>query len=136
MTSSGDASSDPQGLGASRRAPTWPRVAVVGVLLLVAFFVSRGCQNSQIKVTQEEAVATATEQVDFDPVNTQVRMLRQGLDRRPVWIVSLSIPLGGSDTTFRQLALVRIDATTGEIVEVKQQRGGKRARELEEQGTS
>ncbi len=94
-------------------------MALVGALLVLTFFVSRGCQNSQIKVTQEEAVATATEQVDFTPETSQVRMLRQGLDRRPFWIVSLSIP-GKAEGTFSSLALVRIDATTGEVVEVKQ----------------
>ena len=94
---------------------------VVGVLVL-AFVVSRGCQHDQIKVTQEEAVAIAQEQVDFDPDDTQVRLLRQGIDRHPFWIVSLSIPSADGET-YDELAVLRIDATSGEIVEFRRAEG-------------
>ena len=93
----------------SRRAPTWPRVAVVAAVLVLAFVVSRSCQDAEIEVTQEEAVAMATEQVDFAPEDTQVRLLRQGIDRHPFWIVSLSIPSADGET-YAELAVVRIDA--------------------------
>jgi hypothetical protein len=52
-------------------------------------------------------------------------MLRQGLNSRPFWIVSLSIPNTGAgrDTQeFRELAVVRLDANTGKITDVKVQR--------------
>lgn len=99
---------------------------VAGVFVL-AFFVARSCQDEQIKVSQEDAVAAATERVSFEPKNTQVRLLRQGLDRRPFWIVSLSTP-GPGDGTFKELAVARIDATTGEIVQLDEQ-DAKRSRE-------
>lgn len=127
MTSPGDAGGEPRSV-ASRKAPTWPRVAVVGALLVLAFVVSRSCQASQIEVTQEEAVATAEQQVDFTPQNTQIRLLRQGLDRRPFWIVSLSIPFGDSEDSFRQLAVVRVDAITGEVAELLQESAAQRGR--------
>jgi Peptidase propeptide and YPEB domain len=94
---------------------------VVVAVLLFAFFVARGCQQDQVRITQEQAVATAEEQVDFTPENTQVRLLRQGLDTRPFWIVSLSIPKGDSDDRFARLALVHIDANTGKVTEVQEQ---------------
>jgi hypothetical protein len=101
---------------------------VVAGVFVLAFFVARSCQDEQINVTQDEAVAAATERVSFEPENTQVRLLRQGLDRRPFWIVSLSTP-GPGDGTFKELAVARIDATNGEIVQLDEQKDAKRSRE-------
>jgi hypothetical protein len=125
VTSPGDAGGRPLSGTASRRAPTWPRVAVVVGVFLIAFFVARSCQEDQINVTQEDAVAAATERIHFTPEDTQVRLLRQGLDRQPFWIVSLSTP-GRKDGTFEELAVVRIDATSGEIVQLDEQKDAKR----------
>jgi hypothetical protein len=94
---------------------------VVGVLLL-AFVVSRSCQRDQIRITKDQAIATAEREVSFDPTRRQVRMLRQGLNSKPFWIVSLSIPVEGQQDTFRRLAVVRVDANTGEVYDVKVQR--------------
>ena len=52
-------------------------------------------------------------------------MLRQGLNSRPTWIVSLSIPRKGAPLNtqeFRDLAVVRVDANTGKVVDVQVQR--------------
>jgi uncharacterized membrane protein YkoI len=97
-------------------------VGVVVALLVLAFFVSRGCQQDQIKVTQEEAIEIAEDQVDFEPRNTQIRLLRQGLDRHPIWVVSLTIPVGTNPDpdTFSRLALVRVDAESGEVQSVEE----------------
>jgi hypothetical protein len=95
-------------------------VAVVAGVFVLAFFVARSCQDEEIKVTQEDAVAKVTERIHFAPENTQVRLLRQGLDRQPFWIVSLSIP-GRREGTFEDLAVARIDATTGQIVQLDEQ---------------
>ena len=100
---------------------TWARVALLVIVLGLAFVVSRSCQQSQIRITKEQAIATAEREIDFDPASTQVRLLRQGLSSEPFWIVSLSIPTGERDR-FRQLAVVRVDANTGEVADVKQQR--------------
>jgi hypothetical protein len=94
---------------------------VVAALLVLTVIVSKTCQSSEIQLTQEEAVALATEQVRFEPENTQIRLLRQGIDRHPFWIVSLSVP-GRDAETFDELAVVRIDATSGEVAEVRDQR--------------
>ena len=105
-----------------RRAPTWPRVGVVVAVLALAFVIS---QSSSEEVTQEEAVATATQQVDFVPEDTQVRFLRQGIDRHPFWVVSLSTP-GPTAQTYADLAVLRIDAENGEIVEFREQKDAPR----------
>jgi hypothetical protein len=94
------------------------------VLFGFTFFVVKACQDDQVRLTQDDAIALAEEQVDFKPENTQIRLLRQGLDRRPVWVVSLSIPLGdeGPDPDFfKRLALVRIDANKGTVESVEEQ---------------
>jgi hypothetical protein len=90
---------------------------VIGVLLL-AFVASRTCQRDQIRVTKEQAIATAEREVSFEPTNTQVRMLRQGIGSKPFWIVSLSIP-GRQENTYRRLAVVRVNANTGKVADVK-----------------
>jgi hypothetical protein len=89
---------------------------------VLAFFVSRSCQQSQVRITEEQAIATAERQVDFESENTQIRLLRQGLGSKPFWIVSLSVPGDEGENTFSRLALVRIDANTGEVAEVQQGR--------------
>jgi hypothetical protein len=96
----------------------------VAIVLLAAFVVSQSCQKSQIRVNKDQAIATAERQIKFEPTRTQVRLLRQGLNAKPNWIVSLSIPKGDSLNTqqFKELAVVRIDANTGKVIDVKVQR--------------
>jgi hypothetical protein len=100
------------------------RIGAVVFLFALTFVVSRSCQQDQLRVTKEQAIATAKRQIDFEPTRTQIRLLRQGLNSRPNWIVSLSIPRGEPLSTqeFKQLALVRVDANTGKVVDVKVQR--------------
>jgi hypothetical protein len=95
-------------------------LVIVGVLVL-AFFVARGCQQSQVRITKEQAIGTAEREVDFEPRRTQVRLLRQGIDSTPYWIVSLSVPRS-REGTFSRLAVVRVDANTGKVEEVDRQR--------------
>jgi hypothetical protein len=92
-------------------------VAVVVALLAVAFVVARTCQEEQVRLTKEQAIERAEQQVDFEPTRTAVRLLRQGLDSKPFWIVSLSIPRRGGEG-YRRLAVVRIDANTAKVTEV------------------
>jgi hypothetical protein len=94
------------------------RVAVIGAVLVLAFVVSQTCQKSSIRFGKNQAIAKAEAQVDFFPKRTQVRLLRQGLNSKPYWIVSLSRP-GKREGTFSELAVVRIDANTGKVKDVK-----------------
>jgi hypothetical protein len=106
------------------RKPTWPRLVGLAVILVLAFVAARGCQDREVKVTQEEAVATAKKQVDFKPSYIQVRLLRQGLNRKAYWFVSLSIPIGFSGDRpdlFAALSVVEIDARSGEVTSIKAQ---------------
>ena len=97
----------------------------MGVVLVAALVVSQSCQKSQIRIDKDQAIARAEREIDFDPTRTQVRLLRQGLNSHPNWIVSLSIPKPGTgiDTQeFSELAVVTVDANTGKVAQVKIQR--------------
>jgi hypothetical protein len=109
---------------AEDRKPTWPRLAVLAGLLVVAFFVARGCQERDVQLTQDEAVELAREQIEFEPTFTQVRLLRQGLNRQAYWFVSMSQPIGfdgDRPDLFRNLAVVQIDSDSGDVASVKLQ---------------
>jgi hypothetical protein len=91
---------------------------VIAGVLVLAFVVAQTCQKSEIRLTKEQAITKAEQQVSFEPQRTQIRLLRQGVPSKPYWIVSLSRP-GSTRGTFSALATVRIDANTGKVIEVK-----------------
>jgi hypothetical protein len=94
-------------------------------VLLLAFVVAQTCQKNQIRVTKDDAIARAKAQVEFRPTRTQIRLLRQGVSSRPYWIVSLSVPRPGAPLNtqvFKELAVVRVDANTGKVTDVRVQR--------------
>jgi hypothetical protein len=101
------------------RGPKWLRAGVVVGVLLVAFVAAQTCQKSSIRLNKDQAIAKAEERVDFKPLRTQVRMLRQGITSSPYWMVSLSRP-GKQPGSFSKLAVVRINANTGKVETVKQ----------------
>jgi hypothetical protein len=123
--------SDPGTWVQGRRArvrPTRGRILVLIALVALAAIVARSCQQSQIRVSQAEAIAIAKQQIDFEPKSTQIRLLRQGLNRKPFWFVSLSDPIGSavSPHGFRRLAVVEIDANTGAVENVNNESAGPR----------
>jgi hypothetical protein len=112
-------------VAAPRRRPpqrTWLRVGLVLGLLALTFVAARGCQQSQVRITKEQAIASAEARVPFEPTNVQVRLLRQGVSSRPFWIVSLSVPREGEPQVFDELAVVRVSANTGKVEDVRIQR--------------
>jgi hypothetical protein len=108
--------------GSSRMAggPRWLRPAALLAVLALAYVAAQTCQKSQIRLDKNQAIAKADGQIDFTPRRTQIRLLRQGLNSKPFWIISLSRP-GKFEGTFSELAVVRINANTGKVVSVRQQ---------------
>jgi len=93
--------------------------AVLGVLLLTLGALGVLRADADVEVPEGDAIATAVEAIDFEPVNTDARLLREGFMLQPVWAVSLSVPLdGGGAADFAQLATVEINARTGEVIRV------------------
>jgi hypothetical protein len=93
-------------------------VAVIAVVLAAAFVFAQTCQKDQVRVSKEQAIATAREEVSFEPQRTQIRLLRQGINSKPFWIVSLSIP-GEETDTFKRITVVRVDANNGKVEDVE-----------------
>ncbi len=120
MTPAAEAEAGKWGTRLTPERPVWLRVGVFLAILAVAFLVAQTCQKSQIRFNKNQAIVTAQRQVDFTPKRTQVRLLRRGLNSKPYWIVSLSTP-GQQRGTFHDLAVVRIDANTGKVVDLKVQ---------------
>lgn len=116
----GDGAAEPPARNYADGKPTWPKVAVVVAVLALAFVAARACQQDQVQITKDEAIAIAEERVDFEPVNRQVRFLRQGLDRRPFWFVSLSIPAQPGSEQELRLVVVRVDATNGRVEDLSE----------------
>jgi hypothetical protein len=94
---------------------------VLALVLVAAFVFAQTCQKDQVRVSKEQALATAREQISFTPRREQIRLLRQGLNSKPFWIVSLSVP-GEAEGTFKQLTVVRIDANNGKVEDVERGR--------------
>jgi hypothetical protein len=91
------------------------------VLFAVTVFAARSCQQSQIRLSKDQAIATARPQAGFEPQRTQVRLVRQGLTGRPYWAVSFSVP-AASGEGYARLATVRVDANTGKVAAVNRER--------------
>ena len=98
------------------------RRAVLGVvvLLVVTLVAAKSCQQSQLRVSKERAIATARPQAGFTPQRTQIRLVRQGINSHPFWAVSFSVP--GASGGYAKLTTVRVDANTGKVAAVN--RGG------------
>ena len=90
-------------------------------LLAVTIFASQSCQQSQIRVSKERAISTARPEAGFTPERTQVRLVRQGLNGRPYWAVSFSVPAPSGDG-YSKLTTVRIDANKGTVEAVNRER--------------
>ena len=97
----------------------------VVVAILLAIFAATGflTASSDIDISREEAVEIAREQVDWEPVDADARLLRQGFGLNPVWAVALSIPNPDNPRDFVRLTTVEVDAKTGEVTRIAVVRG-------------
>jgi hypothetical protein len=86
-------------------------------LLVAALLVARSCGKTATEVSQDEAIVIAKNAVDFEPNNVIIRFLKQGLQSKPFWAVSLSIK--HPDGTLDPVVVVVVDATTGEVTEIR-----------------
>ena len=89
-------------------------------LFAVTFVAAQSCQQSQVRISQERAVAAAQARANFVPERTQIRLVRQGLNGHPFWAVSLSAS-SGRGTEPDRVTTVRVDANTGAVASVNQQ---------------
>lgn len=93
------------------------RLLILALVLVAALLVARSCGKTATKVSQEQAIAIAEEQVDFVPNNVMVRLLKRGLNSREYWAVSLSIKQ--PDGALADLTVVVVDGDTGKVTEIR-----------------
>ena len=96
------------------------RVAMLAAVLLAAVLVARTCGETSTDVSQERAVEIAQAEVDFQPTSHQIRLLKQGLQSREVWLVGLERT--GSDGQLLRATSVLVDANTGDVLQIQQTR--------------
>ena len=101
------------------------RITRKGVLAIVALFAvtlvaAQTCQQSQVRISKEQAITTARPEAGFAPERTQVRLVRQGLNGHPFWAVSFSVPAKNGDG-YAKLTTVRIDANNGKVEAVNRE---------------
>lgn len=99
-----------------RRFVRPPVVAAILLLALIAF-TSRACAQSRVSVSQADAVATASGQIDYVPDGHNIRFLRRGLTQHPYWAVSLWTRAPDGDG-YDRITVVLVDARSGEVAEV------------------
>ncbi len=95
-----------------RRTKLLLTVVVVVVIAGAAGWL-RGCTG--VDVESSDAVEIARPLIDFEPTDTDVRLVRQGFPGSPVWAVVFSIPDTDDPGEFIALTRVLVDAATGEI---------------------
>jgi hypothetical protein len=101
--------------------PSKRGIAAVVVLIALTAVAAQSCQQAQVRVNQERAIATARTQASFTPERTQIRLVRQGLTAHPYWAVSFSVPAPSGDG-YTKLTTVRVDANTGKVAAVNRER--------------
>lgn len=89
----------------------------IGLVVLAAFGVLRA--DNDVEIERQQAISIAREVVEFEPVDVDARLLREGFAMRPVWAVSLSIPdPDGGRSDFLRHSTVELDARSGEIMRI------------------
>lgn len=76
----------------------------------------KSCASRDTDVDSDEAIEIARDEVDWEPDRVLVRFVPRGVQSRPYWAVSLSM-LDGDENLVR-LAVVLVNARTGEVEEV------------------
>jgi hypothetical protein len=92
------------------------KLAILLVVLLAAFLVSRSCGSSGAEIDQDRAITIAQARLDFEPECAQVRFVRRGIRGGSLWAVSLWTL--DEDGRFEQVTLVLVNARTGDVVQV------------------
>lgn len=90
----------------------------LGVVLLVLGVTGRLQASSDVALEREQAIEIAREYLDFEPVNEDARLVRQGFSLVPVWAVSFSIPEDDTTREFKRLTTVEINAENGEVIRI------------------
>jgi hypothetical protein len=90
------------------------RIVMLVVVLAAAALAARSCADTTPEISQDRAVEIAMGVKTFEPEDHQVRFLRQGVNSRGTWVVSL---YQGDPRQPTKVQVVLVDATTGEVID-------------------
>ena len=96
--------------------PRRTTVAVIAIIVVAAFAVSKGCAGSQRGIGKERAMEIARKQIDYEPRRVAVRFVRRGIPSRGYWAVSMP------GTNPPRITTVVVNARSGAVVEVNRER--------------
>ena len=86
------------------------RIAAFALVLLAAFLATKSCAGQDNKISQDEAIAIAKKQIDFEPDKVQIRYVPQGVPPVFHWAVSLYTLKNGQPD---RVQVVLVNAITG-----------------------
>ena len=89
------------------------RVAAVLAVLFVAFISTKSCARQQNTISQDEAVAIARKEIDFEPSTYQVKYLPQGVPPVYYWAVNFAKENENGQIVHTEVVLV--NANTGMV---------------------
>lgn len=81
----------------------------------------KSCASRDTEIDSDEAIEIAREEVEWEPERVLVRFIPRGVQSRPYWAVSLSILDDAGNV--EQLAVVLVNARSGEVEEVDREGG-------------
>ncbi len=96
---------------------TWSRVLAMAGLIALGLVLVNVFNQGSPQVSKDEAVAIGRKHVAFEPTGHQIRFVRRGIPSRGYWVVSYYVQK--KDGGYSKITVVLIDATTGQISEVR-----------------
>jgi hypothetical protein len=89
------------------------RVAALLAVLFVAFVSTKSCARQQNRISQDEAVAIAQKEIDFEYTRYQVKYLPQGVPPVYYWAVNFAKEDANGQVVHTEVVLV--NASTGVV---------------------
>jgi hypothetical protein len=89
------------------------RIAALLAVLFVAFISTKSCARQQNRISQDEAVAIAQKQIDFEYTRYQVKYLPQGVPPVYYWAVNFAKEDATGQVVHTEVVLV--NASTGMV---------------------
>ena len=99
------------------RESAWGKALLLVVVLGAALLVARSCGETDPRISQDQAVAIAEQELSFEPNDVRVRFLKRGLRQREFWLVGLGIQR--NDGSYARATNVLVDADTGEVAGIE-----------------
>jgi hypothetical protein len=93
------------------------RALILVLVIAAAVLVARSCGKTDPRVSEDQAIAIAKQEVDFEPNDVRVRFQKRGFSQREFWLVGLGIK--GEDGRYQRATNVLVDANTGEVAGVQ-----------------